>query len=463
MKIGVLVPTRGDRPAFLTFCINRIKQQTLSPDFISIVDFVPHSTTGDLTLRYRTGIKELSDKGADLILFIEDDDWYHPEYIETVVQLWKENGKPDIFGFNSSLYYHIGTNRLGRLFHRNRSSMFCTCIATNAVNSPEFEWPADDYPFLDLHLWKKLKGASVDMPFHIAIGIKHGIGLCGGRGHISDSNLYDRTDSEFQLLESLIGEQDVEFYRSIMRPVITNGKKLKFAIVTGVWKRPEVFEMFAESIHILKKTVTTAEIICIVAGSEGSRSRKMVERHGFIYIETKNDPLANKMNQTTLKARDLRADYVLCVGSDDIISPELFNRYLKSAQSKVDFLGVTDFYFYDTTTKRGAYWGGYRDSRKGHTAGAGRLLSARLMQEFNWSPWQVKDSRVLDDSMQRRLAEFSKKGFKISSFNMRSEKLFGLDIKSAVNMTPFELWDNTYYLSAEEMAELKTKFPYIVQ
>ena len=53
---------------------------------------------------------------------------------------------------------------------------------------------------------------------------------------------------------------------------------MKISIVTGVWKRPEVFEMFAQGIKNLG-----VEVDVIVAGSEGKRSRDMVQARRVIY------------------------------------------------------------------------------------------------------------------------------------------------------------------------------------
>jgi hypothetical protein len=41
MKLGVLIPTRGDRAKFLSQAKNLLSKQTLKPDEINIVDFKP--------------------------------------------------------------------------------------------------------------------------------------------------------------------------------------------------------------------------------------------------------------------------------------------------------------------------------------------------------------------------------------------------------------------------------------
>lgn len=226
-------------------------------------------------------------------------------------------------------------------------------------------------------------------------------------------------------------------------------------MVTGVWKRPEVFEMFAKGVHHLNAEIEDLNLEVICAGSEGEKSRKMVEAHGFHYIEIPNKPLAVKMNATTLKAKELDSDYVICMGSDDIIHPDLMREYLKWMQKKTDFIGVTDFYFYDTESGKSLYWGGYRERyRLNVTAGAARVISKQLMNRWDWMPWFTKHDDFLDNSMQGRIRG------KIKILNMKSLGLYGLDIKSSTNMTPFEAWDNTEFIDSDI---IKEKFDYLFE
>ena len=225
---------------------------------------------------------------------------------------------------------------------------------------------------------------------------------------------------------------------------------MKISMVTGLWKRPDVFEMFAKGVHNLG-----IEIDVIVAGSEGEQSRKMVEAHGFHYIEIPNQPLAKKMNATTLKAKELGSDYVICMGSDDIMSPELMQLYIKFMNEGYEFIGIQDMYFYDTVSRKSLYWGGYRDSKRWmHTAGAARCISSTLMDKWQWQPWKVSDSAFLDNSMQGRIMGRQK------VINIRKEGLFALDIKSSTNMTPFARWDNTRLIDTET---IKKEFPYVFE
>lgn len=265
--------------------------------------------------------------------------------------------------------------------------------------------------------------------------------------------------SNKEVLESLIKKEYLIYSHSIKSVDNSPKWKKRLAIITGVWKRPEVFDLFANATNKLKHE--NLEIVVIVAGSEGQDSRKMVEDKGFLYIEIENQPLAAKMNATMLKAQELNVDYCLCVGSDDLITNELLNVYNFYIQKSIDYVAVLDWYFYDMQTKAFTYWGGYTDAaRIGHTCGAGRLISSNLLNKWGWAVWENRHSNILDDSMQNKLKTTPHTS---EVFRLKDKNVFAFDVKSAVNMTPFELWDNTDFVKGKELKELENKFNSIVK
>lgn len=226
---------------------------------------------------------------------------------------------------------------------------------------------------------------------------------------------------------------------------------IRMCVCTAIWKRHNVFKIFAKWIKTLQSK--DVDITVIVAGSEGEISRKLVETEGFVYVETPNEPLAKKHNEAIKKAKDFNPHCVMLTGSDDIISVEAFQIYLKKIREGYDFIGTTDFYFWDNKTRKAAYWGGYIDHiRKGHTCGAFRLFSVRLIQNWGWQPFEIKHSHVLDNSTQQKLKSDKHKSF---VFSLKDAGVLAVDIKSEVNMTPFKLWDNTKYIDTNI---IKNKF-----
>lgn len=215
---------------------------------------------------------------------------------------------------------------------------------------------------------------------------------------------------------------------------------IKPVIVTGMWKRFEVFKAFAEH-------TKTLGIDVIVAGSEGADSENLANQYGFDYLEAPNDPLGAKINATILRAKQRGYTHVICVGSDDLLSKELIDEYLILMRKGYDFIGLSDFYFYETQSGKASYWGGYRDrTRIGKTTGAGRVISCNLLNKLDWKPWNDSDNKYLDSGMQSKLSAllYSKK-----TISLKAKGLLAVDIKSSENITPFKLWDNCKYINPE--------------
>ena len=226
---------------------------------------------------------------------------------------------------------------------------------------------------------------------------------------------------------------------------------MKVCIITAVWKRPEIFNIFAEAIKSLEGDIT----VC-VAGSEGKKSKDMVEKHGFQYVETPNNPLGVKMNQAAILASQTDADYYLLMGSDDIINQALYDKYMHVASKRWDYIYLKDSYFYDTKSKKAMYWAGYnRDRAKSElrlALGCGRLISKRRMIRVRWQPWMNnKYHDLLDTGFDEKMMLTKDISMPI---RIEGTDMAILDIKSAVNMTCFAPWDNTKEIDKEEIFKL---------
>lgn len=208
MKIGVLIPTRGDRPLFIKQCLKLMQAQTMQPDEILVVDDPPKSKANDIAERYEIGYNILSAKGCTVIFCIEDDDWYGKDYIGTMISAYHREGQPDIFGISTTIYYSIIKKAWIKLIHPGRASMMSTVIKGGL----DINFKHDPRIFTDLHLWKILKGKTVDVFKPICIGIKHGIGKCAGAGH-RDTFKYPNQDPDGKYLQSIVADN---FYCKIL-------------------------------------------------------------------------------------------------------------------------------------------------------------------------------------------------------------------------------------------------------
>ena len=208
MKVGVIIPDRNDRPKFLEHCLKMLSKQTMQPTFIEDVNFVNPTNNFDLTQRVRIGFDRLKNI-CDCVLIIENDDYYSENYIETMVNKWIELGKPELLGTDYTYYYHIFKKQYRKLIHKGRASLMNTLINTKL----NVNWCDNNDIFLDLHLWNKHKGLTFTPEVPIAVGIKHGIGLCGGSGH--NRMVLTENDESLEVLKSLVDKESFNFYKSL--------------------------------------------------------------------------------------------------------------------------------------------------------------------------------------------------------------------------------------------------------
>jgi hypothetical protein len=208
MKIAVLIPDRGDRPEFLKNCIRMVSSQTLRPSHIEIVNDLPISGTCDITYRYRIGYERLRGKGFDLIAFMENDDWYSVDYLLKMGEYWNKEGRPKLLGTGCTIYYHLREKKYFTMYHTTRSSAMNTFI----IPDLSFPWCMDTEPYTDIHLWQTLPGKIVNPATVLSIGIKHGVGLCGGSMHVDRMHRYRDSDQKLSFLKKHLDPESFEFY-----------------------------------------------------------------------------------------------------------------------------------------------------------------------------------------------------------------------------------------------------------
>ncbi len=211
VRLGVICPDRGDREKFLEQFHRQIARQTLKPTIVEVVDYVPESFNCDITQRYKRGYDVLRGKDIDVIAMLEVDDWYAPNYLEVMCENWLKYGKPKMLGLNYTIYYHLFVGKSFVFKHEKRSSMMSTLMRPDM----DIEWCKDDYAYTDSHLWKTVGGIVFNPKQIITVGLKHGIGLCGGQYHSSNLQRYNENNIDFR---RLVGEEDYAFYRSLYPP-----------------------------------------------------------------------------------------------------------------------------------------------------------------------------------------------------------------------------------------------------
>lgn len=213
MRIGIIIPDRGDRPKLMDNCLRMLKAQTIIPVYQHLVkaNYPPESNLPDITQRYRRGYDILRNQDLDVIAFIENDDWYSPNYLEEMFKNWNDAGRPDLFGTSYTYYYHLKEFAYFKMEHYQRSSGMSTLIKPDL----DIDWPNDSEPYTDSHLWfnnTQLKKVIFTPEKMICMGMKHAVGMCGGQNHNTRLDRYKYKDPDKDFLRRHLDPVSFEFY-----------------------------------------------------------------------------------------------------------------------------------------------------------------------------------------------------------------------------------------------------------
>lgn len=211
----------------------------------------------------------------------------------------------------------------------------------------------------------------------------------------------------------------------------------KIRIITCAYKRPEILEVFLKSFLKNKEALKDKIILSLsITGSSKEDDNDCKDIFDKLtpkehWSESDNFPLSNKWNKAIKEALKKDWDYCMISGSDDIYNEKLFLTYLQYIERGYEYIGVKDFFLFDSQTSQLKYWKGYENKRTGESTGAGRLISRKIIEE-SIPLYKEGINNGLDGSMTSKIKT---KGLVLSCLE---NKMIVLDVKSKTNIWNFE-------------------------
>lgn len=177
---------------------------------------------------------------------------------------------------------------------------------------------------------------------------------------------------------------------------------MKLAIVTAFWQREEVTRAFCQHYRDLRDELASrVDVLLCAAHSQDEAYLDRIDASGWETVFAENRPLVQKFNAAVdLVTRDF--DAVLVTGSDDFIDAAYVLWAVEQVRRGYELIGARDIYFWRRSTGEGIHWPGYHGPREGEPIGAGRVLSAELLDRWMWKPWPDCGDRGLDGAMWHR-------------------------------------------------------------
>lgn len=261
IKVTVVTLT-GDRPAAFALCRRWMEKQTRQPDQWLIVDDgkeplspdinalagcdyirrepLPDDPRHTMIINMKEAVKHIK---GDLIIIMEDDEYYAPRYIETLVE---KLAQYEVVGIGRSKYYHMSSGAWMQDCNMDNASLAQTAFRASFM--PEFCALLDGNQYVDMRIWKHVGRTDVlrwnkqckiseqiiqdrgyifdDGSQNLYVGMKGlpgRFGICWGHSgshpHYTEKDTADR-----DVLKRWLGE-DYQYYDQVLSGAVSAVKK----------------------------------------------------------------------------------------------------------------------------------------------------------------------------------------------------------------------------------------------
>ena len=191
----------------------------------------------------------------------------------------------------------------------------------------------------------------------------------------------------------------------------------KILILLPIWKRENITKICFDNLIELQKKFDI-EVLCVVSEQW---AKLLAFEYGFKYVEASNECLGTKMNIGVRDSLKYDYDYLMNLGSDDIINEELFECYEVLFKIDYPFFGGTRLTFVDSAAKS------LKTADYKVMIGAGRCIRKDVLLD-------VLEHGEMYDKIQRGLDLNSMSKFKCAMTEITNPFTSIYDIKSDVNI-----------------------------
>jgi len=217
--------------------------------------------------------------------------------------------------------------------------------------------------------------------------------------------------------------------------------KTKIIIMIPCWKRAGVLKIVSEQLELFFEANSDKYLITVlfVFSQEDPELDALVKIYNNATYRRDNVffgnwKLGRKHNAGIRKANEIGYDYIMNMGSDDLIHPDIMKLYAPLIADKVAVFGITKLYFHDIVEDKTVHFSYYNNP---NVVGAGRMISRAAMAEVKnkfGSLYDFEIKRRLDGQSAQRLLQC---GFKQIGVDP-GDFPYIVDIKCGENINGFD-------------------------
>jgi hypothetical protein len=200
---------------------------------------------------------------------------------------------------------------------------------------------------------------------------------------------------------------------------------LKFGIVTINYLRPLVLRLWLASMDRLRSQFGSFPVVCV----SGAEDKTICDQHKVSHLALPNKPLSDKWNAGFLFMKATDIDYVIILGSDDIMSNEYMERAIEAMNTDIRLIYTKEIYFYSAMKD---YTGQLFHYVHRNPLGVGRCIHYSIMEKINWTPYTYPKNYGMDAVLTKA----------VSLYIHKSREIKGpiVDVKTRVNMNSIRIW-----------------------
>lgn len=204
----------------------------------------------------------------------------------------------------------------------------------------------------------------------------------------------------------------------------------ELGIITINFERPQILKLWCSQITRLRNDTQVFFPAVVVSEEE---DKTTCQRHGIGHITFPNEPVTAKFNEAFRFMRTQGVDYVMILGSDDVISTVLLQNTFALMEEDIDVMGLHTLYFYGGDgVERGNLYRLDRPSQAG-LLGIAKTVSRKILDQCDWILWNKKKNSGMDAIAQRTINDYATSRAVVQGM--------AVDVKTRKNLNSIRVWN----------------------
>jgi len=208
---------------------------------------------------------------------------------------------------------------------------------------------------------------------------------------------------------------------------LTKNKRMQnIGIITVNHGRPKVFHVWCAFIKRLRYDMNSYIPVCCVSDKE---DKAICNEYYIDHIIHPNTPLTGKFNRGFQYMRSLGVDYVMILGSDNIISTQLMRAIDIQAEKNISLIGIDTIHFY---CGEGIDRGKLVQLSSKNLLGVAKTIHKNVLDCVSWTPFPIDKNWGIDAIGTKTIAPYVTTKVTVNGFCC--------DIKTRRNLNQFSVF-----------------------